>query len=184
MKNKQPFRVAFLMMAILAIAALACNLPANNVLNPNGEASEAPASQPDAIQPVPSEGSVTISLTEGQLNQLVQQALVANPGQPIENLQIRLEAGEAILSGTVNQQGLSLPLRLKIQASPDGQGGLTYQVGSATVGPLPLPESMRSDIETALNQSLPAAVNSLTNNIYIENIVINSGIMQVTGRPR
>ncbi len=184
MKNKQPLSVAFLMLMVLAIAALACNLPANNLLNPNGEAGDTPASQPGAVQHVPSEGSVTISLTEGQLNQLVQQALLANPGQAIENLQIRLEAGEAILSGSVTQQGLSLPLRLKIQASPDGQGGLIYQVGSATVGPLPLPESMRTDIETALNQSLPAAVSSLTNNIYIESIVINSGIMQVTGRPR
>jgi hypothetical protein len=79
---------------------------------------------------------------------------------------------------------LSLPLTLNLAINPDGQGGLTYRVSSASVGPLPLPESMRDQIETMLNQNLQAQVRQLTGNIYIDSINIGSGVMTVTGRPQ
>lgn len=182
MKNYRNLIVILTVLAALAAAAIACNMPAISS-NPAEESSKQPGEI--ATQPaLPEAGAVTITLTEGQLNTLIQQAMQGQVSQTIQDLQVRLEAGQVVITGTVNQNGLSLPLTLNLAINPDGQGGLTYRVSSASVGPLPLPESMRDQIETMLNQNLQAQVRQLTGNIYIDSINIGSGVMTVTGRPQ
>jgi uncharacterized protein YpmS len=171
---------------VLATAAIACNMPSTSRRSTDKPADTASTPTEFVLtEPASSEaGSVTITLTEGQLNTIVQQALKGQTDQPIEELQVRLESGQVILTGTVNQNGLSLPMRLTLTVDPDGQGGLNYQVTSASVGPLPLPQSLRDQIETMLNQNLQAQVRQLTNNLYIESINIGNGLMTVTGQPQ
>lgn len=182
MRNYNNLIVILTVMAALAAAAIACNMPVNSTQTSDENSTQSPELTNQTA--APKVGPVTITLTEGQLNTLIQQVLQGQTSQTIQDLQVRLEAGQVVLTGTVNQNGLSLPLSLYLAVNPDGQGGLTYQVSSASVGPLPLPESMRDQIETMLNQNLQAQVQQLTGNIYIDSINIGSGVMTVTGRPQ
>jgi uncharacterized protein YpmS len=186
MKNYRNLIILLSILAALAVAAIACNMPAsigqgpdnNPEMTPNTGSTQAGQLSTGST----SSDTVTITLTEGQINTIVQQALQSQTTQTIQGLQVRLEQGQVIVTGTVNQNGLSLPLRLYLEISPNTQGGLTYHIASASVGPFPLPEGMRSQIETMLNQNLQSQVNQLTNNMFIESINIGSGVMTVTGR--
>ena len=181
------FRLTWLLVLLALISAsLACNLPSVNISNSDGVDQPAVSvSTPEIAfdQNTPSGGEqIAITLTEGQLNAIVQQAVQTDPNQTIQDMQLHLQPGEVALSGIVNQEGLSLPLRLTLAISPDGQGGLSYQVISANVGPLPLPQTMRDQIESRLNQYLQEPVRQLTNNIFIEEITIGDGILNLTGQ--
>jgi uncharacterized protein YpmS len=171
-----------LIVAALAAAALACNMP--SISGRSSADSSGAANTPQVILPTEpaASGSMTITLTEGQINSIIQQTLLGRTDLPIEGLQVRLDSGQVILTGTVNQNGLSLPMRLALAVAADGQGGLSFQVSSASIGPLPLPQGMRDQIETMLNQNLQAQVRQLTNNIYVEQIEIGNGVMTVVGR--
>jgi uncharacterized protein YpmS len=185
--NKKQVRLSGLLaLAALLLASLACNLPGLNSEGSNG-ADQALLETASALEPSnqnsPQAGErVTITITEGQLNAIVQQAIENDPTQTVNGLQLRLQSGEVALSGTVVQEGLRLPLQIILAISPDGQGGLNYQVSSANVGPLPLPQSMRSQIENMLNQGLDDPVRQMTNNIFIEEITIGDGVLNVVGR--
>jgi uncharacterized protein YpmS len=189
MKTKKSLWVALLICLALALASMACNLPTTNLSdvensNDGQELLFETTLPPSESSEQSSNSSRTISLTEGQINSMIQQALQMNPEQSVQDLQVRLQEGEAILNGTVSQDGFNLPLQLSIQITPDGTGGVKYQITSANVGPFPLPASMRSEIETTLNQNLKDQVRDLTDNIYIERVTITNGVMSVSGRPQ
>lgn len=176
----------FILLALL-FASIACNLPGmkTNISNQNDlvTAETAVGTQNDEADQnrTPAGERVAYTITEGQLNAIVQQAIQNDPDQRIENLQLHLLPGEVALSGIVNQESLSLPLQLTLALTPDGQGGLNYEVSSANIGPLPLPQSMQVQIETMLNQNLDAPVRQMTDNIFIEEISIGEGVLNVVG---
>jgi uncharacterized protein YpmS len=186
MKINHKLKVGFSILILLALAVLACNLPVTTSSTLKDSAKTVPTNPAaGSNQPSGSTNStnpMTITLTEGQLNAIVQQALQSN--QTVQGVQIQLQDGQATITGTVYQQGLSLPLRLTLAVSPDGQGGINYQIASASVGPLPLPQSMRDQIEALINQNLKTQVSNLTNSIYIETITIGKGVMNITGHAR
>jgi uncharacterized protein YpmS len=187
MKINHNLSVVFSILILLAFAILACNLPVstNSIKGSVKTVPTNPAAdenQPSANSTLNSSNPMTITLTEGQLNAIVQQALQTN--QLVQDVQIQLLEGQIIITGTVNQQGMSLPMRLTLEVSPDGQGGINYQIVSASVGPLPLPQGMRDQIEAMINQNLKTQVSNLTSSIYIETIAISNGVVNITGHAR
>ena len=174
-------------LAVLLLASLACNLPAIAISRSQTNTKNAPNTEPTLSTEPPVSNApenstpFTIALTEGQLNAIIQQELGQQTGETIRDLQLRLQNGQIHLTGTVTQNGLNLPLNLAIEAGTNGQGGITFHVVSASAGPLPLPQSMRDQIEALLNQNLQPVINQLSNNMYIESITISDGVMNVTG---
>ncbi len=181
MQKKYTLLVILAAFSVLLLSALACNLPAAGVSTPNDSSKTIPTdsglSNPGS-QPTGT-GELNITLTEGQINDIIQQSLQME--DTISDLQLRLLDGQIDVSGAVNQQGMSLPLRAGIIVTTDGQGGLDYKIASANVGPLPLPQAMRAQIEALLNQNLKSQVSALTNHIYIDSITISNGVMNITG---
>jgi uncharacterized protein YpmS len=171
------------MLASLLLASLACNMPANNAFNQAGEplVDEVATQAAQSTQP---SGLVTITITEDQLNAILQQSIQFDPSQSVQDVQTRFQDGQIIITGAVTQQGLRLSLNMIVSVSPDGQGGVQFNLTSASVGPFPLPESTKNQIESILNQNLQSQVRELTNNIYIENIVIGNGVITVAGYAR
>jgi len=174
-------------LAVLLLASLACNLPAIAISRSQTNTNNTPNTEPTLSTEPPVSNApenstpFTIALTEGQLNAIIQQELGQQTSETIRDLQLRLQNGQIHLTGTVTQNGLNLPLNLAIEAGTNGQGGITFHVVSASAGPLPLPQSMRDQIEALLNQNLQPVINQLSNNMYIESITISDGVMNVTG---
>jgi len=180
MKSEKTFIVILSMVAALLLASLACNLPSNGSQTQTpGEITPIPATP--EILPTQPPGSSTVTLTEGQLNGFIQQALQYDTSQSVRDVQIHFQDGQVEITGTVTQQGLQLPLHMTVLVAANGEGGLQFKINSAKVGPFSLPQSIQNQVETLLNQNLQNKIRNLTDKIYIDNVSIGNGVITVTG---
>lgn len=176
-----------LALAALLAGMLACNLPTGG---------SQPATEPTAVIPtVPAQEmqptietkgqKVTVTVTEAQLTTLVAEQAAQQQDTPLTEPQVLLRDGQITLTGKIRQSGLSLPLKMVMTVSADGEGNPHYQVASATLGPLPLPESILDQLTSKLDAQLNNQLASQGGKeIFIENIEIANGQMTVTGHPR
>lgn len=185
---------------ILTLAALACNLPFSGRQSPESTlpievpqvATEIPVSTEaaqqakeevkSAIATVQSGGPIEMQFTEAQLTSLAASELGNYAEANIQNIQVRLQNGQIQISASAEQNGFKMPANIAIAVQADGQGGLDYQVASATIGPFPLPAAMMDELTAQLDQGLTNQLNA--SNIYIENVTIANGLLTINGRLR
>jgi hypothetical protein len=181
MKNKKLFigLAAF----VFVIVILACKFPGFNGFSVNVVPTSNPFPAGDSVMITPGTNPTTTTITEAQVNQIIRQS-PQSQGQSIQDPQVDLQPGVAILYGNVQQNNLTLPLRVDITLSADGQGGIRYQVVSARLGPFPLPQSSQDEIAAQLGQVLDEQINILANNMYIDDIQIGDGFVLITGHSR
>ena len=169
-------KIKFLaVVAALSLAVLACNMPAVNL---GGQETDLPA--PEIVQP--SEGAQSITLTAPELNALIDQALLSQPGLPVKSLDITLDNGQLGVTGIIQQGDINLPVDLTVSAGVDGQGSLAFQIIEASLGPFPLPAEYRTQIGTLLNESLKQPIAEATKFAYIESIIIDDGVATIYGQ--
>ncbi len=164
-------------LVFLLVAALACsflqptNPPAASVLIPlpTGSQSATP---------------FTMILTQDELNSVANKALTSQPQLPVQDIKIELQNGQATISGTAQQAGISVPLKMVLTLAPDQQGGLIFLIVSADLGPLPMPNVFLNPISDQLNQALIEQLGPKLNTIYIENISITPGTLMISGHSR
>ncbi len=186
---KSNFRSLFIIFAGLALLAgiLACNLPVAG-----GQPASAP---PTAIPTVPSNQmqptietkgqQVTVTVSEAQLTTIVADQLSQQQDAPLTDPQVSLQNGQITLTGRIRQSSLSLPLKMVMTVTADANGQPHYQVVSATLGPMPLPQSILDQLTTQLDQQLSQQLTSKGGkNLFIEKIDIANRQMVVTGHPR
>lgn len=180
MNNTRTLLVTLAVLIILVSASLACNLPAispGNSPEPANQPSQ-PAEQAESIAPSTGQ-STSVSLTESQINTMIEQLLAQD--NTLNDLQVRLQENKITLTGRVNQGNLLLPLSAELNVFADGQGGIDVQINSAMVGPLPIPQSMRSQFENQLNQGLDPLLANITQGMRIETVAIGNGVVTITG---
>ena len=204
MKILKRFRFSLIVAASLLFTSLACNytskltqaptqtnppsIAAEEIETPQVEATQVPQIL-QGIQPTPTpepqeNKPVKIVMDEERLTAIVVKELQTQQDQPIENPQILLRDGQVQVLGNVKQGALTLPLKIAIDVSVDGQGKPRYKVVSANVGPLPLPQSTLDQLSTQLDAGLTENLGPEIDNVYIENITIADGLMTVTGHQR
>lgn len=175
-----------IVMASLVVASLACNLGASQV---EGTATPSPLTPEDMSGPVEetlegirSGAQVELEISEQELTSLVAEGIEAQDETPIEDPQVLLRDGQIRFLATVERQGFNLPAEVVMTVQPDDQGKPEFNVVSATIGPLPVPGSVTSELESGLNQTFASEIESRAPNTHIESIVISEGVMTITGR--
>jgi uncharacterized protein YpmS len=198
MNNQYKLLMVFL---TLTLTGLACNLPfkadrqsqevtlpveapanATEIPVTTQAVEEAKEEVKSVIATVQSGGPIQMEFTETQLTSIAAAELKNYQEANINNIQVRLQSGQIIISATAEQNGFKLPAEIAIAVQADGLGGLDYSVISATIGPFPVPEAMMDELTTQLDQGLNSQLD--VNNVYIENVTIANGILSITGRLR
>jgi hypothetical protein len=208
MLKSQGIGILFIMIATLGLASLACRLgtkattstPAAQAATqitapqvPNTPspvkttAPEQPAAEGQPApknQPTANPGKLSISIDEAQLNSMVATEFNKQNNPELINPKIHLQNGQILVSGEVNRSGLNASFSgtLTVEVTPDGH--LQYTVVSASLGPLPLPQAMRDQIATQLNNILGTPQTKDGQQIYVENVNIGNGEMTITGHIR
>jgi hypothetical protein len=90
-----------------------------------------------------------------------------------------LRDGKMVITGDVDQAGLTLPLSVSLIFNIDGQGQPHSQVTEGTVGPFSLPDSYQSEITGQLDQALISQLNVTANNLMVDSLTIADGRMTV-----
>jgi len=121
--------------------------------------------------------SIVLEVTEEQLTSAAITELQSSGENRIQNLQIRLRDGKMIITGDVNQGGLSLPLSVSLIFTIDAKGQPHSQVAEGSVGPFSLPESYLTEITSQLDKALINELNPDSENLIVESITIADGRM-------
>lgn len=180
---------SLLALAALLLASLACNLPSGSSPTPTEvrvpvttEAVEDLWNNLEAAATeVASSQEVSLVVTQEQITSLVAFEMQSQENPLLNDPQVILQNGQAEVLGTVNQGGISAPVRIVLTISVDDQGKPEYQVVEGRVGPLPIPDSMLDSLSNQLDTAL-ADLGPEANGLVIEDITIGDGVMTITGR--
>jgi len=177
-----------LVLAILALAgaAIACNLP-------GGRSEPTPTPIPVSTQAVEematqvvaaatqaaTGGPITLVFTEQQLTSAAVLELQNQNEYDVRNIQVGLRGGLIHITGEVSQSGFDLPLSVSMRVTPNAQGKPEAEVVEATVGPLPLPDALTSELEQQFNDTMNAELNANGRDIIVDSITITDGKMTI-----
>jgi hypothetical protein len=178
-----------LVLLVLAFVSLACNLGAPRTPAPpppvSTEAVESlEKTLENAADAMQQSGEINLEIDEAQLTSLVAFQLEEHGDESIQDPQVYLRDGQIQLFGTVERQGISGTARVIMTAAVDAEGRPDLNIESASIGPLPIPEQIVSELESQLDQAFGEQIEALAPNTWIESIVIADGKMTITGHAR
>lgn len=192
--NIQRKTLILLIIFLLLLASLSCNLVklSTGEDEGDGELKSIPASTEavedlkegvqSAIATAQSGGPIQLVITEAQLTSLAVMRLQAPAESSIEDIQVHLRDGQIRISGTVEQNGVDLPLNISLEVFVEPTGLLHSEVITATVGPFPLPESVLDQITAQLDQALMTQFKA--GDLVVDSVTIAEGTMTILGHVR
>ncbi len=128
-------------------------------------------------------GNYTVTLTEGEINQLLQVSQsLSDSGNQVQliNTIITFRAGKVNLAARLVE-----PIGADIQLSllPEVHDGtLRFQLQEASLGPLPAPQFVLSGIESALNGALVNALTEVPGTVVLTSVSVGEGTITIVGR--
>lgn len=126
-------------------------------------------------------GNITVTITEGQLNQAIaaQQQAAAEAGTqtPVQNLAVALTGGNIVMRGDISDP-ITAQLSVSFRASVV-DGVPQFEVVEASVGAISVPPSLLESAESTLNDTLGQAITNLPNNVVLQEIIVEEGILTI-----
>lgn len=175
----------------LVISILACNLPgrqtpaATEPISVSSQAVEDLATQiAGAAATAVSGGPIVLEMTEQQLTSAAALELQSQGETRVQDIEVRLREGQIIITGRANQDGFSLPFSATLRLTANAQGLPQTEIVKATIGPLPLPESMTEELTSRFNQMVLAEISSNGSNVFIDSITIADGKITIVAHTR
>ncbi len=178
-----------LALALLLLAALACNLPSAPIAGaPKSPCSVTPskAAADQLVQRISSAAGtpgqqVTVTASSEEVSSLLVQSLAeaqssAGTNIKIDNPVVCFTSGRMTLTGKINRDNQSVDGQVVVSAGAD-KGKVAVKVEELKLGPVPLPESVRDEIASQINDSL----NQNLDHVTVSNITFDEGQMTITG---
>jgi uncharacterized protein YpmS len=122
---------------------------------------------------------VTLEFTEQQLTSAAALELQSQNEYDVRNIQVGLRDGLIHITGQVSRSGFDLPLKVSMRVTPNAQGQPVAEVVEATVGPLPLPDSLTGQLTERFNEIMRAELNTNGRAILVDSITIADGKMTI-----
>jgi len=127
-------------------------------------------------------GILSITINEKQITSLLALKLADLSDPIIQNPQVFLRNGEIQLYGKASQGNLQANIRIILAASLNSDGKMIVNVSSADFGPFPAPDGLNNTISALIDQSFTGAFGPAITGLRLENITIENGTMNLTGR--
>lgn len=192
-KRNHPRALLGIWILTLLFAGLACNFitqrfvaptPTSTPTNPTEAVEQVATEAAGSLQDFAESGHFEISVTEGQLTSLIVSELSKQPNPLISNPQVSLQDGQIKVTGQVKQSGLSLPAEIIVQPKIDTNGQPYVELKSLSVGPFDVPQSMRDQVTTIINDLLVEQLTGSDSSVQLVSIMISDGVMTVSGSRR
>jgi hypothetical protein len=133
-----------------------------------------------AVRQVQETGTVTVQVTEAQISQFLQLELLNQPELPFSNPQIFFRDGKVEFLADVEQSGLTATMKVILAVDIDENGQPFFQVESASLGLLPLPQDVMVVVEDTVNQMLGSQILANAQGVVIQDIRVGEGFMEIT----
>lgn len=191
LRQSHAFKLYFAIF-VLGMVTLACSLP-----NINSQSQSAPSIQlPDksvidqSTQSAPTTGDLSINkdtkqflyeTDESTLTSKFSEVLNSRPEIGISNPVIFLRNGVVEIHAQYNQSGINLPLVVVINLFINTQSQIEYEITSAKIGPLPLPGALVEQFSTYFDTLISSNLGLDQSNVVFNTLVIENGILSVSG---
>jgi len=186
MKRKKWFFALFL---ILIVTSLACNFslggpepPASLIPVTTEEVENLEESLEDAYTESLAGGEITLEITEAQLTSMVAFELQSQENLSIKDPQVYLRDGEIQFFATVEQPAFAAVTKVVLTLAVDSAGNPDFTFVSAKIGPLSVPDGILEDLETYIDHNFASQINEMANDIRIDNITIEDGVITIVGQ--
>lgn len=180
-----------LVLLILVAAGIACNFPASGPALPPTAVpmtTEQVKQLEEQIQatlsnPAPS-GDVTLTITQDQLNAYLSAQMQGQQDQTITDPSVVLTSGHMEVYGKVSQSGISAVAKIVLQPRVDEQGNVRLDVTSISLGPVPVPDALKSRVQEMADNMLTNYINTNNGRFKAKSITVNEGSLSITGTPQ
>ena len=177
-------------LASLILATLACQVdvggpepPFQPIAANDQAANEVTNLWQSALESALDTGEVMLILDESQLNAFVAKRLAAE-NSLLQEPQVFLRQNAIQVYGYVIQGIFRANIHLSISPILDQEGRITFELSSASVGPIPIPEAVNNTISAILTEAFTGTLGSLATGIRITSLVINDGQLAIVGELR
>ncbi len=183
------YRLGLMIITVLITTSLACSLPflfqdKDAVEISEGAAKSFEENMENTVDDLKETGVLELTITESEITSYIQAQLQEQSTPFFSNPEIRFTNDHIEVKGDVKQGGLNLPLKADLSVGTDGDGGIDYQVNSASIGPLKLPAEMLNEMTNQIEKALGNNISGKIPNLYIEEITIQEGYMLIKGHSR
>jgi len=186
---RHTFRVSPIAVVLCALltASLAC---AVSVEGPTPPGSPIPVSTEAAGQldelwknavANPTDGKVSIVVTETQLTSFVAAQLATAKDTVISNPQVYLRDNKIQIYGTAKAGDITTTVSAAFSTTVTDKGTLEFQVASANFGPVTLPNDLLARLSIMLNDALTGSLTDMAIGVKLDNVAIGDGQMTITG---
>ncbi len=177
------------LLAALCLSALACQIDVGGPAAPGDPipvSTEAAAQIRDAWQSAVAgavrTGNVTLLFDESQMTSFLALRLHAQEDPLLHDPQVFLRHGLIQVYGLTRRGALQASVLITIAPQLDSDGSLTFQVISADVGPLPMPDALRDSVSAILTEALTSPLGSLATGLRITSIAIADGQLALVAK--
>jgi uncharacterized protein YpmS len=181
----QPKLAILIAIVMLVFVSLSCNLPGSRkapkptqIPVSTQSVQELEDEIESAIATAQGGGPIELTFTEQQLTSLAATELQSQQDLGVRDVQVLLRNGQIQITGTVERSGINLPFNVSLTVSVDAQGIPHTSIVDASVGPLPVPQSMQDQITSQLDQVIASQYAS---NVVVDSITIDDGYMTIRG---
>ncbi len=136
-----------------------------------------------AVESALDSGEVMLVLDENQLHTFVAMRLAAEDSLLLEP-QVFLRQNAIQVYGYVIQGIIRANIHLSISPILDQEGRISFELTSASVGPIPAPEAVKNTISAILTEAFTGTFGSFATGIRISSLVINDGQLAIVGELR
>lgn len=176
-------------LASLFLATLACQIdvggpePPYPLITADDQADDVTDLWQSALESALVSGEVMLVLDENQLNTFVAKRLAAEDSL-LHEPQVFLRQNAIQVYGYATQGIIRANMHLSISPILDQEGRISFELTSASVGPIPVPEAVTNTISAILTEAFTGTLGSFATGIRISSLVINDGQLAIVGELR
>ncbi len=137
-----------------------------------------------AFEADPIDGRVTVVITERELTAFLAARMADAQNPLLKEPQVRLQAGEIQIFGVATAGPLEASALLSIQPLVDSEGVLAFNITTAEVGPVPIPDTLKQGLSDLLTEAFTGNLGSVATGIRITSLAIADGEASIVGELR
>lgn len=179
----KPIRSILLLPLILLFAGLACQF-SGGPTPPRPVPTLPDAAQSlnqtfETVQPAPTTGNLSITVTEAQITSYIVQNLHDNYDAILSNPVIVFQPNHVELYGTIKGDNIAANGRVLMTVTVDDQGKPAVKITDANFGPIPVPASLLTNLSTAVDQSIANSMKDYQSDYRLESITFDTGVATI-----
>ena len=137
-----------------------------------------------ALEADPINGRVALVITERELSAFLAARMAEAQNPLLKEPQVRLQAGEIQIFGVASAGPIEASALLSIQPQVDSEGALAFNITTAQVGPVPVPNKLKQGLSDLLTEAFTGKLGSVATGIRITSLAIADGEAAIVGELR